>query len=83
MVMRRMLCEIDAVYPSFVRVTIPSWRTDDAVWVARRFLPKAVDAALPQPGSLYVHADVDAQSSEQLLVSLVDWEWEPTLRRGT
>jgi hypothetical protein len=82
MVMRRVLCEIDAVYPAFVRVTIPSWSTDEAVWVARRFMPKAVDAALRQPGSLYVHADVDASTSERLLVSLVDWEWEPALRRG-
>jgi hypothetical protein len=81
MAMRRVLCEIDAVFPSFVRVTIPSWQPDEAVWVARRFLPKVVDAALLQRGSLYVNADIDAQTSERLLVSLVDWEWEPALRR--
>jgi hypothetical protein len=82
MATRRVLCEIDAVLPSFVRVTIASWQPDEPVWVARRFLPKAVDAALLQRGSLYVRADVDAQTSALLLVSLVHWEWVPGLRRG-
>jgi hypothetical protein len=75
--MTRVLVRVEAVFPNFVRLTLPSWQPDVPVYVLRKSLPTDVDAKLLRGGYLFVRADLDAGTAADLVLSLRDWEWSP------
>jgi hypothetical protein len=69
------LVRVEGIFPGLLRMTIPEWRADVPVYVLRRSLPPDVDAKLLRGGYLFVDADLGAETAEELVVSLSDWEW--------
>jgi hypothetical protein len=75
--MTRVLARVEAVFPNFVRLTVPSWQPDLPLYVLRRSLPSDVNAKLLRGGYVFVQADLDAHTPQELVVSLHDWQWAP------
>jgi hypothetical protein len=73
--MTRVLARVEAVFPHLVRVTIPSWEPDIPVYVLRQSMPPEVEAKLLRGGYVFVDADLDARTPQELVVSLRGWKW--------